>query len=149
MLERTEVVAVREAYQGILLVISARFLRLFKKTFIRKSNSIKYLQNISKLAFFYSSDIVKAVIASTEMSGRGVGCFRPRLHGIGSKWIRTQSVTDRPCVYTGLDGSEPFGSAIRTQTGSLSNVIPCNLPLVKKCITCSKIILLNHKLTSM
>ena len=34
--------------------------------------------------------------------------FRPRLHGIGSKWIRTQSVTDRPCVYTGLDGSEPI-----------------------------------------
>ena len=33
---------------------------------------------------------------------------RPRLHEIGSKWIRTQTVTDRPCVYTGLDGSEPI-----------------------------------------
>ena len=34
--------------------------------------------------------------------------LRPRLHEIGSKWIRTQSVTDRPCVYTGLNGSEPI-----------------------------------------
>ena len=34
--------------------------------------------------------------------------LRPRLHEIGSKWIRTQTVTDRPCVYTGLDGSEPI-----------------------------------------
>ena len=38
----------------------------------------------------------------------GTHSFRPRLHGIGSKCIRTQSVTDRPCVYTGLDGSEPI-----------------------------------------
>ena len=34
--------------------------------------------------------------------------LRPRLHEIGSKWIRTQTVTDRPCVYTGHDGSEPI-----------------------------------------
>ena len=38
----------------------------------------------------------------------GKGSFRPRLREIGSKWIRTQTVTDRPCVYTGPDGSEPI-----------------------------------------
>ena len=34
--------------------------------------------------------------------------LRPHLHEIGSKWIRTKTVRDRPCVYTGLGGSEPI-----------------------------------------
>ena len=36
MLKRAEVIAVREIYQGSLLVIFARFLRLFEKKFFRK-----------------------------------------------------------------------------------------------------------------
>ena len=43
-----------------------------------------------------------------QLQESGMIFLRTRLHEIGSKWIRTQTVTDRPCVYTGLDGSEPI-----------------------------------------
>ena len=43
--------------------------------------------------------------------------FRPRLHGNGSKRNRTQIGMGRPCVYKGTDGTVPYRTAIRTQTG--------------------------------
>ena len=57
-------------------------------------HSYSYLKPITKLTSEY--------IAYGSTSRQ----LRPRLHEIGSKWIRIQIVTDRPCVYTGHDGSE-------------------------------------------
>ena len=42
------------------------------------------------------------------IKGPKLKTLRPRLHEIGSKWIRTQTVMDRPYVHTGLNGSEPI-----------------------------------------
>ena len=50
--------------------------------------------------------------------------LRPRLREIGSKCIRTQTVTDRPAFTQDSTDPNPFGSVVRTQTGLLSKVIP-------------------------
>ena len=71
------------------------------------------LGSLTKHALNFSRNWRNMKFSSTKVKkGRKKGekrlNSRPRLHEIGSKWIRTQTVTDRPCVYTGPDGSEPI-----------------------------------------
>ena len=56
--------------------------------------------------------------------------------GLGPVYTRSdpngfvpKTITDRPCVYTGLDGSEPTWICYPYPTGSLSKVIPLGFDL--------------------